>query len=459
MEKNIETSPPLDELLLGIWRHKKMVIVAVAAAVGLGAIYGLIKPKKYVASATVRMDTQVLPEQYVSPTVTETVERRLATIRRELLGEPVLSRIIREERMFPELILSHGTTAAVEALRGRLEVRVEGDNAFNVSFEAPSGDEAARIANRIPAIYAEIAAEERAEAAARAAEIFDAELENIRPQVETLEQRLVVFKAKHAASLPELLESNLRQLDRLNGLTESALASLADAQRRRTAVVRYGAESNVEVGRLAGQMNEARRELSAAKSIFTSQHPEVQAAERAFEAAKSRYESAAQAVTHGDNEELRVDGEIRWLKDLALGYQQRTDEVLRRVQATPAVGSELGGILREYDAVREKYATLLSRKVEAELAQDLERRQRGSLFRVVEPAIAPLAPSEPKVMQVLMISLLLGLGLGLAGASYRASRDTSIRGAMDARARLGLPVLASVPSLERRPRRVGPSGE
>lgn len=459
MDKRIETSPPLDELLAGIWRHKKFLVFSVVVAVGIGVVYGALKPRVYSASTAVRMDSQVLPEQFVSPTVTETVQARLATIRHELLGEPVLSRVIREEGLFPDLILTHGHSVAVEAMRGRLEVRVEGENAFVVTYEASTPEEAARVANRIPEVYAEIAGEERAEAAARAAAIFASELENIRPQVESLEARLTTFKTRHAKSLPEVLESNLRQLDRLNGLTETALGSLADAQRRRTALARVGAENNVEVARLAAAMNEARRELLAARSIYTDSHPEVESAQRAYDTAKARYDAAAIQVATGDNEHLRLDGEIRWLQEVALGYQERAADYLRRVEATPAVGAELGGILREYDAVREKYATLLSRKVEAELAQDLERRQRGSLFRVVEPALPPLGPSKPKPLQVLMISFLVGLGVGLAGASYKASRDTSLRGAMDARQRLGLPVLASVPSLDKRTRRAGPVGE
>lgn len=459
MEKQLERSPPFDELLLGIWRQKKVVLLFVAMALGVGAIYGLLTPKKYRASAAVRMDLQVLPEQYVSPTVTETAESRIATIRHALLGEQVLARIVREENLFPELVERHGLPAAVEALRGRIEVRVEGENAYVVSHEARDAEEAARIANRIPAVYAEIASEERAQAAARAAAIFEAELQNIRPQVENWESKLAAFKAQHAERLPEVLESNLRQLDRLSGLIEATLLSLSDAQRRHTTLARMGAESNVEVGRLAAVMNEARREYMAARSTYTEDHPETLNAERAYRSAKARYEAAAEEVSRGDNEERRVLEEIRWLRELALDYQRRSDAFMRRVEATPAVGAQLEGILREYDVVREKYATLLSRKVEAELAEDLERRQRGSLFRIIEPAIAPLSPAEPKPLQLLLLSLLGGMGAGIAVASYRASRDTSVRGASDARQRLGVPVLASVPSIDKRHRRASPQGE
>ncbi|HEY0839993.1 MAG TPA: Wzz/FepE/Etk N-terminal domain-containing protein [Vulgatibacter sp.] len=443
-----EKSLTIDQLASGIWRHRMVALICLAASIAVGLIYLAVKPRRYVAETVVRVEAQLLAEQYVQPTVTEQVQNRLATVRHEILSPQVLGKVIEEQMLFPSIVASKGMSAAVQAMRGRIEVKVEGDNAFALRYTGDTPEQAATVANRLPEVYVELALQERVEAAERAAAVFASELERIRPDAEAFESRLTQFKADHATTLPELLESNLRQLDRLNGLTEMALTSLTDAQRRRTAQARYGAESNVEVGRLATMMNEARRELSSVQSIYGNEHPEVISARRAYDAAKRRYDTAAEAAAHGDNEQRRIDGEIHWLKDLAISYQERTEEILRRVEATPAVGAELAAIGRDYDAIREKYHSLLSRKVEAELALDLERRQRTSLFRVVEPALVPLSAAEPKPTSVLGIATLLGLALGLGAAAWAASRDTSIRGVADARQRLGLPVLASVPPLD-----------
>lgn len=453
MNSNTEKSLSLDQLLLGIWRHRLLVAACVGAAVVVGILYLLVKPTRYLATTVVRVEAQHLPEQFVSPTVTELVQERLATVRHEILSPKVLSRVIEELDLFPSVREQGGMNAAVQAMRGRIEVKVEGENAFELRYLGDSAEQAATIANRLPEVYAELATEERAEAAERAAAIFGSELERIRPQAESFENRLTEFKAEHANSLPESLESNLRQLDRLNGLTEMVLTSVADAHRRRTSLVRSGADGNIEVGRLGIQMNEARRELSSLESIYGPDHPEVIAARRTYGWAKSRYEDAAVAYESGDSEQRRVDEEIRWLRDLALGYQHRVDEIMARVEETPAVGAQLAAINRDYDPVREKYASLLSRKVEAELAQDLERRQKSSLFRVVEPAMVPLAAEEPKPSSTMGMALLIGLGVGLASGAWAASRDTSFRGVADARQRLGLPVLASVPPLQASSRR------
>src|SRR5690606_20061827 len=193
----------------------------------------------------------------------------------------------------------------------------------------------------------------------------------------------------------------------------TTLMSLADAQRRRTALARVGVESNVEVARLATLRNEARRVLTELEATFTPDHPAVIAARNEYEKAQARFAAAASESEAGDNEQKRLDAEIASLQEVARSFQMRMDEYMARIEATPAVGAELAAINRDYDAVREKYQTLLSRKVEAELAQDLEARQKASLFNVVEPAFVPAAPTSPNPINALGMSLLIGLGLGI----------------------------------------------
>lgn len=453
MQHDSEKNLSIEELLAGVWRRRKLALLTLVGALVIGALYVLVTPRTWQASAAVRVDPQFLPEVYVSPTVTEQVDLRLVTVRHELLSLPLLSRVIEEFDLLQEVRESKGMNAAVQALRGTIDVHLEGENAFLVTVEGRDPELVTHIANRLPELYAEQALSERAAAAERVAAVFTAELERIRPQVEAWEQRLTEFKRKHGGTLPEVLESNIRQIDRLAGMTETTLMSLGDAQRRRTALARVGVESNVEVGRLATARNDARRTLAELEATFTSDHPAVVAARSAWEQAEHRYQQAAAAVETGDNEQRRVDAEIASLHEVARAFQQRMDIYMERIEKTPAVGAELATINRDYDAVREKYQTLLSRKVEAELARDLEARQKASLFNVVQPAHVPAAPAAPNPVSAMGMALLIGLGAGIAAAVYSASRDTSIRGAADARQRLGLPVLAVVPDLRRGGRR------
>src|SRR5262245_15881069 len=111
--ENNEKSLSMEELLSGIWRRRKLALIIVAAAVAIGAIYGLVTPRPFTAEAVVRVDAQHLPEQFVSPTVSELVTERLATVRHELLSRPVLASVIEELNLFGELRQEDGMNAAV----------------------------------------------------------------------------------------------------------------------------------------------------------------------------------------------------------------------------------------------------------------------------------------------------------------------------------------------------------
>lgn len=445
----------IDELLSGIWRRRTLALGIAAVIVAGGVLWFVFQPSTYRATAVVRVKAQELPVQLMTTTVNERIADRLNTVQNELLSQPVLARVIQEMGLYPEIRGEAGEGAAVDAMREHLEVRVEGENAFAVTFEGGDPELVARVANRLPEVYAAQALAERAAAADRAAQVFARELELLRPQVEAVEEKIAAFKAEHATRLPESLDANLDQLGRLTTLANSALVSLADAHRRRTALAHRGSEGTLDLERFHAAVNDARRELAVAEATYTANAPEVQTARRHYQEIRNRYEQAAGSAAAGDSALGRVAEEIGWLERTAAGYRSEMDAIVKRVQQTPGVGAQLAGLNREYDALSGKWNDVLSRKVEAEMARDLETRQKGSFFRTVEPAYPPVAAASPDPVSVAGLTLLLALGLGLGVPGALASRDTSLTSVAGARRRLGLPVLATVPELPRGGRRAG----
>ncbi len=54
----------------------------------------------------------------------------------------------------------------------------------------------------------------------------------------------------------------------------------------------------------------------------------------------------------------------------------------------------------------------LDRKLESDIAVDMERKQKGQKFRVVDKARVPKKPISPKVPLMFAASIVLGSGLG-----------------------------------------------
>jgi uncharacterized protein involved in exopolysaccharide biosynthesis len=118
-----------------------------------------------------------------------------------------------------------------------------------------------------------------------------------------------------------------------------------------------------------------------------------------------------------------------------------------RIESAPARESELTELMRDYDTLEKSYTTLLSKKEEAQVAANLERRQIGEQFKILDPARLPERPISPNRPLLYTAGAAAGLGFGILLAAFLELRDTSLKNDGDVVAQLALPVLAAIPEL------------
>jgi uncharacterized protein involved in exopolysaccharide biosynthesis len=90
---------------------------------------------------------------------------------------------------------------------------------------------------------------------------------------------------------------------------------------------------------------------------------------------------------------------------------------------------------------------LLKKSQEAQQAENLERRQKGEQFKIIDPARIPEKPYRPDMTKILLIGLALGFFGGVAVAFFREQMDRSFRDAEDLQVTLGFKVLANIPRI------------
>ncbi|MCK5165603.1 MAG: protein GumC, partial [Desulfobacula sp.] len=99
--------------------------------------------------------------------------------------------------------------------------------------------------------------------------------------------------------------------------------------------------------------------------------------------------------------------------------------------------------------IREIYNSLLDRQLESEIAVNMEKKQKGEQFRILDHARIPEKPISPDVRKLFMLTIAVGLGLGGGIIFLLEYLDTSIKRAEQIEAEFALPILASIPSLEK----------
>ena len=102
-------------------------------------------------------------------------------------------------------------------------------------------------------------------------------------------------------------------------------------------------------------------------------------------------------------------------------------------------------LIRDYENQKKSYDDLLKKKLEADVSQNLEKRQKGTQFQILDPANLPEEPFQPNRKRVLGVFLLLALALGFGGTIAWEAMDLRVRDVRTFRQIYKVPILGYIP--------------
>jgi polysaccharide biosynthesis transport protein len=446
-ECEMERGMSADQVLASLWRRKTLILAIVAGVFAVGAGIVATLPNVYQSTVVVRVDAHRMGEEMVQRTVSELVEQRITTVRQEMLSRPVLQRAIEDLGLYSDLVKKKGIEVAVERMRKDLDVKVEGENAFEITYRSNDALTAQKVTARLPQIYADEAVKTRTGQAKRATALFTTEVEALKKATSDWERKIAQFKVDHIGELPEQMEMNMRALERIGAMLQTKSEELRVAETRRSDIARSQLAADSEAGRLKAAENAVTRELVAAKTQWTEDHPELQRLQRESGELAAKRKEAEGRMFAEKQERTRSVQLVSAVQKEIVELQQQAQQYQKRLDSTPQWAHELGVLNRDYEITKTKYQSVISRKVEAELAEELEAKAAPSMFNVVSPATLPVEPAKPDRVGGLALAFLMALGLGVLTAVVLEMRDESIRDVKEMKDRIPLPVLAVVPQL------------
>jgi hypothetical protein len=132
--------------------------------------------------------------------------------------------------------------------------------------------------------------------------------------------------------------------------------------------------------------------------------------------------------------------DIRKLKNEIRIYQQR-------IERTPKREEELMALNRDYQNVRESYSSLLNRKLEAEVAVNMEKTHKGEQFSILQSAQVPLGPISPNIKILFILAFMGSLSVSFGIIFLLDYFDTSFKDPDEFESDLGVSVLATIPKV------------
>jgi hypothetical protein len=117
------------------------------------------------------------------------------------------------------------------------------------------------------------------------------------------------------------------------------------------------------------------------------------------------------------------------------------------VANTPRREQEFQELSRDYLSTKELYQSLLKRYDEAQMAADMEFRQKGEQIRILDPALPSAVPAAPNRRRLIVVAFMLSLGLAVGAVVVAEQLNTSFH-TVDALTHFTtVPVLVSIPRI------------
>ncbi|HEX7126786.1 MAG TPA: XrtA system polysaccharide chain length determinant [Thermodesulfobacteriota bacterium] len=495
------------DILHVVRRRKWQILVPFLVIGGLAAFLAHALPSVYRSSTTILVVKAQVPETFVRSTVTAEIDDRLATITQQILSRTRLERIIKQFDLYAEERATQPMDAVVARMRRAIEVEVQrGNNAFTVSFVGSEPRLVRDVTNELAAVFIEENSKIREELAANTSQFLDTQLEALKQTLNEQERQVREFKERYMGQLPQQQEANLRLLDRLQSQSQAIADRARAAEERRlllqaqlgatpkfnevvVRVTRSGSGAGRETTVLSSasprdtnraRLEEARATLLQLRTRYTEAHPDVVRARRQLEELEAIVAGGGVAATDAPGEstgpddhiavdEIRqvpnpvyeqiqaqlraTDREIEYLRASHRDILANIEVVQRKVESVPKLEQQLADLTRDYNNTQASYQALLSKKLEAEMAEDLERRQKSEQFRVLDPAVLPQTPYRPNRAQILAVGLVAALGVGAGGALGLELLKGAVRSPADLKALAPrLSVLGVIPTVEDRAR-------
>lgn len=470
------------------YRRKWLFIFTFVPTVATAFLISFTLPPIYRSTTSILVERQKVPEAYVTSTVTSNMKEKLRTLKTQIMSRTRLEKIINDYDLYhynvkalgiiDEILFRFGVEKKpptreeiVDRMRKDIDISVKGRDSFTVSYIGPEPELTMNITNALASMFIEENLRIVEELAEGTSEFLISALENAESVLERREEAVREFKEKFMGSLPEQLETNLRTLDRLQIQSQTLNDSLRTVRNRKifleeqlsvfTAIDPVTNTIIGEIDPLELELKELQRKLSHLRSVFKESYPDVIIAQNRIKEVEKLL--ADRKTSEGDKsdkpvtrlqsrEETRLRGELKEinseissLRAKDLRNKRQIKEFETRVEKTPANEQKLTTLIRDYSVMRENYQSLLGKKLNAQLSENMEKRQKGERFRVLDSANLPEKPHGKRPFKMRLFGLGGGVGVGIGLIALVEFLNPAFRKPEDFIGLTDIPVFATIP--------------
>lgn len=445
-------------------------------------------PPQYLSQTLVIIEAPKVPDNYVKPVVSSDLDSRLASMREQILSRSHVQPIVERYNLYGTGHLDMDDR--IDLVRKDIDIkpihsevaRAGGLPGFFISFKADDAHTAQSVCSEITTLFLNENLKSREASAEGTTDFLNGQLMDAKRSLDEQDAKLAAFQRQYMGRLPGEEGTNSGMLSSLNTQLEAVTQQLTRSEQDRDYLqTMITQQSSAPVPSTMGSAvappiamsaasQEQQTQLQALEAQqadlathYTDSYPDVVAIKRKIADLKRQIARSSSAPSSGmsaagvpfsSRESASMQQMRAQLRAADVGIDAKRKEQARlqaqigsyqgRLESSPMVEEQYKQLTRDYQTAQGFYDDLLGKKNQSKMATDLEKRQEGEQFTMVDPANLPDAPFSPKRGIFLGGGLAFGLFLGLALAGLLEFRDTTLRSERDVWAFTKLPTLGLI---------------
>jgi succinoglycan biosynthesis transport protein ExoP len=459
-------------LLRILKRRKLWLLIPILLLTPAVSFYARKLPPRFRARTLVGTEP-VIPGQ--SPgnrrPVPETInaQEQMRAVRETVFSPRVLETVIREFAL-NDPPADQKAAQPLEDVKSRIQIQLEGPEAFYIGFEGPNALQTMQVANRLAGLLVERASDLRGKRLEFEDTFLNAEVERLRAQLSAQEEGLKAYKASVSQELPERLATNLKELEDLQQQIQAQTDHITESEGRRAAIgeeikalEKQGGLQDEPPAKTPSQvaLDELRLKMNQLRTKYTPEHPEIIRTEKEIsdlEAVATPARSVPRQPSPAQMRYFALQAELKAIEPRLTSYRQEREalqskvtEYERRVSASPVYETTLSARSKDVAMLRARYEALFAKQQEAKLNQRVETNDAELAFKILEAAQLPAAPYSPHPDRIMLFGFLASLAIGVMGVIVAERMDTTFETAEELQRFTNIPVVSSVPTISRTP--------
>lgn len=330
-------------------------------------------------------------------------------------------------------------------LQQKLDVKPSREsNVINITYSSPDPDFAAAVANAFAKAYTDVNLDLRQAPARQYAAFFDVQTQLAREKLDNAQRALSVYQQENGiTSSDERMDFETSKLSETSSQLTSVQGQTTESQSKRgnfRADTLSDVMQNPVINGLKVDVARLESKLADNNINLGRNHPQTLRAESELEALRNQIETETRKVSNSIETTYAVSRLREGQLQGALSSQKARVLVLNKQRG------ELNVLRRDIESAQRSFEVLSARAAQA----SIESLANQTNISVLNAAVAPIDPSKPRVLINTLISVFIGLFLGVSVALLLELTHRRVRSRQDIFETLGLPLLGAVVSTSSR---------